>query len=223
VPLPNINRRPVNPFSGNFTFRDDFKKRSLNLRYTFLRTVTDKWYNTTDKRSRLSLQLRPQTVSGTDNPSFVGFRQQHNTASATTKLEFVPTGENEKAGIIIFQIETHFYYLCKSLAEGKPVIQLFQSNEDSMILLASQPLTSVNQEVFLRIEPKNAIYTMSFSADGEKWTALKDVDGRFLSTATAGGFVGSVFGLYATALGKQSNGKAYYDWFEYKGADEVFQ
>jgi len=49
------------------------------------------------------------------------------------------------------------------------------------------------------------------------------VDGRFLSTATAGGFVGNVFGLYATSTGKESNNTAYFDWFEYKGEDDVYK
>jgi alpha-N-arabinofuranosidase len=64
---------------------------------------------------------------------------------------------------------------------------------------------------------------MSFSENGKNWTVLKEVDGKFLSTENAGGFVGSVFGLYATSMGKQSNAKAYYDWFEYRGDDEVFK
>ena len=223
LPLPAVTKKPVNHFSGNFTFKDDFEDKPLNLRYVFLRTLTGKWYNTTDRKGSLSIQVRPQTVSGKENPSFIGFRQQHNTASATTKLSFLPTAENEKAGIVIFQNETHFYYVCKSLAGTKPVVQLYQSSADSMTLLATQSLASINEDVYLRIEPKNAVYVASFSTDGKKWTTLKEVDGKFLSTATAGGFVGSVFGLYATSLGKSSKAKAYYEWFKYKGADAVFQ
>jgi hypothetical protein len=45
----NVAKKPVNPFSGNFTFRDDFENKPLNVRYTFLRTVTDKWYSTACK------------------------------------------------------------------------------------------------------------------------------------------------------------------------------
>ncbi|HVF95666.1 MAG TPA: glycoside hydrolase family 43 protein, partial [Flavisolibacter sp.] len=223
LPLPNVNKKPGNPYSGNFRFRDDFGTEKMDFRYIFLRTVTEKWYNKTDRTGRLSLQLRPQTVSGSENPSFVGFRQQHNTASATTKLEFVPAAENEKAGVVIFQNEAHFYYLCKSMADGKPVVQLYQSSKDSMTLLAAQPLTSAKQDVYLRIEQKKSIYTLSFSSDGKKWKTLKNVDAKFLSTETAGGFVGSVFGLYATSMGKQSTAKAHYDWFEYKGDDAIFK
>ncbi len=223
LPLPNVNKNPVNPFSGNFTFHDDFNNEKLNVRYTFLRTVTENWYNTSANKGWLTLQLRPQSVSGRDNPSFVGFRQQHHQATATTRLRFTPGADNEKAGLVIFQSESFFYYLCKSLEGGKPVVQLYKSTKDSMELLASKPLLSKTGDVYLRIEPKNAVYATSFSTNGKNWTPLQEVDGKFLSTATAGGFVGSVFGLYATSLGKQSQNKASYDWFTYKGNDEVFK
>lgn len=225
LPLPNVNKKPVNNFSGNYTFKDDFNDASLNVRYTFLRTVTENWYNTSGKKGWLSLQLRPETVGGSSNPSFVGFRQAHHQAVATTKLQFAPATENEKAGLVIFQNEHTFYYLCKSLSGGKPVVQLYQSTRDSlnMNLLTEHPLASKNGEVQLRIEPKNDIYTMSFSTDGKSWVKLKDVDGKILSTEKAGGFVGSVFGLYATSMGKPSNTKAHFDWFQYKGNDPVFR
>ncbi len=225
IPMPDINKKPVNPFSGNYTFQDDFNEQTLNIRYTFLRTVTENWYNTSDKKGWLSLQLRPQTVGGRNNPSFVGFRQAHHQAMVTTKLQFAPTTESEKSGLVIFQNEQTFYYLCKSLSGGKPVVQLYGGTSDSlnMQLLKEQPLKSGNKEVLLRIEPKNDIYTMSFSTDGKSWIKLQDVDGKILSTAKAGGFVGSVFGLYATSLGKASNAKAHFDWFQYKGDDPVFR
>lgn len=216
ITVANKVKKKESQFTGNFSFNDDFTTKKLDVRYTFLRTVTDKWYNTTDKKGWLSLQLRPQTVSGLDNPSFVGFRQHHHKASATTRLRFAPAAENEKAGLVIFQNESHFYYLCKSLEGGKPVVQLYQSVKDSMKLLVSKPLPSAGGDIYLRIEPANAVYNTAFSTDGQNFTPLQQVDGKFLSTATAGGFVGSVFGLYATSLGKQSNSKAYFDWFTYR-------
>ncbi len=53
---------------------------------------------------------------------------------------------------------------------------------------------------------------------------IKDsVDGTYLSTAKAGGFVGCMFALYATSLGKPSKSTAYFDWFRYIGDDEVYK
>ena len=44
-----------------------------------------------------------------------------------------------------------------------------------------------------------------------------------MSTKTAGGFVGSMFGLYGTSNGTVTNKVAVYDWFEYKGDDDVYK
>jgi len=41
-------------------------------------------------------------------------------------------------------------------------------------------------------------------------------NGKPLSTEAAGGFTGMFFGIYATANGKQSANKAYFDYFDYK-------
>ena len=225
VPPGSNNTKPSNPFSGNYSYKDDFNQSALDFRYIFLRTLTEKWYNTLDKKGNLSIQLRPETVGGRSHPSFVGFRQAHHQAVATTKLQFAPAAENEKAGLVIFQNERTFYYLCKSLSGDKPVVQLYQGTRDSlsMNLLTESTLASVNQDVQFRIEPKNAIYSISYSTDGKSWSKLQDVDGKILSTEKAGGFVGCVFGLYATSLGKPSGTKAYFDWFEYRGLDEVFK
>jgi xylan 1,4-beta-xylosidase len=219
------SKPPSNPFSGNYTFADEFDTDTLSFRYIFLRTVTDKWHNTSEKKGKLSLLLRPETVGGKGNPSFVGFRQAHHQAVITAKLEFAPKAENEKAGLVIFQNESTYYYVCQSLSAGKPMMQLYQGTKDSlaMMLLKELPVTLTGNGVQLRVEPKNSIYSVSFSQDGKRWTKLQDVDGRILSTGRAGGFVGTVFGLYATSLGKETNLKAYYDWFRYKGGDEVFK
>jgi len=45
---------------------------------------------------------------------------------------------------------------------------------------------------------------------------------KFLSTRVAGGFVGCMYALYATSFGKSCNNKAYFNWFEYQGNDDMY-
>lgn len=76
----------------------------------------------------------------------------------------------------------------------------------------------------MRIVAKADKYSFFYSTLKNKWELLKDnLDGKFLSTKVAGGFVGSVFALYATSLGRETNNKAYFDLFEYKGQDDVIK
>jgi xylan 1,4-beta-xylosidase len=230
-PQPKINSKPLNTFSGNFRYTTRFASYSLDPRFVFLRTVSEKWYNLHGPKKYLGMSVRPETVSGTDNPSFIGFRQGHNKCSAMASLQFKPVAENEKAGLIIFQNEHHFYYLCKSVEGGRPVVQLYKSNAtESMELMKSEPLPENTDMLALRIDADGAHYSFSWSLgfdwtmDRMKWNILQSgVDGKFLSTKTAGGFVGSMFGMYATSLGKPSSANVSYLMLEYKGDDEVYK
>jgi xylan 1,4-beta-xylosidase len=50
---------------------------------------------------------------------------------------------------------------------------------------------------------------LGLDVDGE-FTALAELDGRYLSTEVAGGFTGRVIGMYA------ARGTVHFDWFEYR-------
>jgi alpha-N-arabinofuranosidase len=165
------------------------------------------------------------------DPSFVGRRQQHLVGSASARLEFVPSAENEKAGLLVFQNEKHFYYICKSLANGAPVVQLYRSMTENasgpqMELLASNEIgaKAMSKAVLFKVEAHGNTYSFSYAVEKYKWIALRDsLDATFLSTRTAGGFVGCMYALYATSLGKPSGNTAYFDWFESAGNDEVYR
>lgn len=223
VPLPALTKKVNNPFGGNVSFKDDFKTSSFNDRYLFLRNPETDAYSLSAKKGFLQLSLVPQTAAQKKSPAFLGFRQQNLKGYAATSLQFTAASENEKAGLLIFQNETHHYFLCKSVENGTPVVQLFKSatsDTAKATLLASQKLLS-NKEVFLKIEANASTYAFYFSQQKNKWTLLKDkVDGSFLSTKVAGGFVGSLFAMYATSNGKATTSYASYDWFEYKGNDD---
>jgi endoglucanase len=68
-------------------------------------------------------------------------------------------------------------------------------------LLASEPLAAdAETPLQLRVEAAGARYRFAYAAQPGQWRPLGgDQDGRLLSTRTAGGFVGAVFGLYAVS------------------------
>lgn len=226
VPMPSLTKKVTNPFGGNAYFTTEFNTEKLDDRFVFLRTVTEPWYSLSEKKGWLRINLRKETCSGKENPSFLAFRQQNHRSTATTSLEFSATAENEKAGIAVFQNETHFYYLCRSVSKDKPVVQLYQSTKDSnMSLLISRPLDEDITDLGLRIEARNNEYFFYFSRDNKSWIYItkEGLDAKFLSTKTAGGFVGAVYALYATSSGKESDNKAWFNRFSYRGDDQMFK
>jgi alpha-N-arabinofuranosidase len=174
--------------------------------------------------------VRPETCSGKKNPSFIGRRQQHARGSASVSINFLPKIENEKAGLLVFHNEEHFYFLCRSVEGNEPVVQLFKSCKetvrDTMELLASQkiPKEQSEKELFLKIEARGNTYAFFYSSEPAKWNLLKEgVDATWLSTRVAGGFVGSMYAMYATSSSKMSTNTASYNWFEYRGNDDVYK
>ncbi|MBW0177917.1 glycoside hydrolase family 43 protein [Sediminibacterium sp.] len=209
------------PFNGNYHFKDEFSQSSLNIRYQFLRTVRNQWYSLTEKPGSLSMQLQPETCSGKGNPSFLAFHQPHLKGYASTALNFTAKAANEKAGLLLFQNEKISYYLCKSVKDGKEVVELFKADT----LVKSEILNSnTGNEVYFKIEARTDAYAFYFATQKDKWILLADgIDARYLSTKSAGGFVGCVYAMYATSNGKPTDNKALYNWFEIKNNDDVYK
>ena len=210
------------PQSGNFAYRTTFDKK-LDQSLLFLRTNDTSWYKL-DKTNGLTMKLLPETCMGVGNPAFIGKRQQHLTGSASTEMTFTASQSNEKAGMLIFQGEYNFYYICKSIKDGKQVVQLYKGNPSTktMDLITEAPITA--KKVQFKIEADREFYSFYYAETPVKWKLLKDsVDGKFLSTQTAGGFVGSLFALYATSSGENSTNKASYKWLDYAGNDAVYK
>ena len=222
--FPEVKQKGALPQNGNFAYTLSFDKQ-LAPELLFMRTV-DSTNFSLSKAKGLTLKLKPETVAETGNPAFVGKRQQHLYCTTETELNFSTKAENEKAGLVIFQDEKHFYYLCKSMAEGKPVLQLLKSTDDAKQpeLLASAPLKSAAGKVQLRIQAAGDTYGFAYSENGKTWNTLKDkVDARFLSTQTAGGFIGCLFGMYATSSGQPTSNTASFTWLKYSGNDPMYK
>lgn len=210
------------PQSGNFSYTTTFEK-NLDKSFLFLRTVDSSSFYL-NKSTGLTLLLKPETISELSIPSFIGKRQQHLFASAETELNFKANSENEAAGLVIFQNESHFYFLSKTIKNGSPVLQLLKSNKgvNSNEVLASVPFDA--NKVLLKIESTGEFYHFYYATTSKDWKVLKnDVDGKFLSTKEAGGFIGCIFGMYATSNGIKSNNKASFKYLRYSGNDPIYK
>lgn len=216
----------ITPMGGNYRFRDEFDGNALNPRYSFLRTVRIPWYAV--HNGSLRLRPMPETCAGTGNPAFIGYRQPHLEGNVTTAMRFNAVG-NEKAGLLLFQNERHYYFLYQTIRSGKQVLVLEKSpGKDASAtvteLAAIQLPERMKGALQLRAEAKGAVYDFYYSLNGKKWVPVATgVDARFLSTETAGGFVGVMYALYATADGNVSDNRAVYDWFEVQSNDRVYK
>ncbi len=136
-------------------------------------------------------------------------------------MRFQTQASNEKAGLLIFQNENHYYFVCKSADHGLPVVQLYKGpgNKNDTLgpqLLTSIPLRKNNAGIIFKVDVDEKGYSFYYSIKKDKWLLLRSsMDRSFLSTETAGGFVGCVYGLYATSNGIPSVNRVLFDWFEH--------
>jgi alpha-N-arabinofuranosidase len=67
-------------------------------------------------------------------------------------------------------------------------------------ILAMQDLSdSFKGEIILRASMKNGEFSFSANTTGEWVTILDRVDATYLSTSKAGGFIGTILGVYASS------------------------
>jgi len=196
--LPRQASAPV-PTSGNFTVRDEFAAPRLAPQWVFVRTPRERWYDV----SGGALTIRPRSAALGDvvaQPSFVARRQQHAWASASTAVRYRPVRDGDRAGIAAFHDDAHFYLLSIAHSSGRRVVQLERRSGDGPpIVIASAPLSGEGEgPVYLKIQARGDRYDFLYGRPPGEWTLLKGgEDGTVLSTKVAGGFVGTMLGMYA--------------------------
>ncbi|MGH7460736.1 MAG: glycoside hydrolase family 43 protein [Longimicrobiales bacterium] len=214
VDKPKLPAQPAgNVQNGNFTERDDFDGKVLKPYWQFIRTPRERWYDFERRPGWLTLQARAADVTTRAQPSLIARRQQHMYASVSTALHHNPIQPGERVGLVAFQNDLYFYCLCVSRLQGQTmlVLERYVSSAGPALftgdvspqahaqksVLASAPLKT-SAMLFLKIEARAGRYDFAYAFEPEQWTVLqRDVDGKMLSSMGAGGFVGTMFGLYA--------------------------
>jgi beta-xylosidase len=129
---------------------------------------------------------------------------------ATTKLTFIPRGDNEETGLIVMGLD-YAHVSVKQKPEGlflsqtvvKEAASGAQGKEGAGIALKSNTF-------YLRVKvSQNAICNFSYSADGKTFLPIGEP-----FTAQKGRWIGAKVGLFAIRTGKtRETGYADVDWF----------
>ncbi len=213
-PLPDLPFQNVEPKE----IRDDFTSESLGLFWQALRTPRNPFWSLKERPGHLRLFTKPEKLTELANPSFIGRRQQHIHFEAATVME-VQFHPEETAGLAVIQSnEFHFRFeLATPFKMGKQNrIRLVKCEKGVETVLAEDVYPPAR--IYLKVKAVGQEYSFYYGNDGESYRALiENIDGRILSTDVAGGFVGTLIGLFASSNGNPPSGFADFDWFEYEG------
>jgi alpha-N-arabinofuranosidase len=197
-----VSPAPAIPLNGNFTWRDDFAGPTLAPVWNFLRGPAAAWLSLTEPPGGLTLHPRADPLTGHGEPSFVARRQQNAHCTAITSLRF-PAEAGVSAGLVAFQNETHHFFLgVRSRAGGAEVFLERTAGDENggrpqTIARADLPAPTP-ETIQLRLTVDGRTCSFSYAARPGEWRVLKEnEDATILSTRVAGGFVGTMLGLYA--------------------------
>lgn len=212
--LMDVPTLPLQPFEKP-PVRVDFDDDKLGFEWQYLRNPMRENYSLSERKGALRITASPYTLSETESVSFVGRRQTEHDFTATTLLDFQSSTDGEEAGMTLIQNNTHHYDLLLKRTGKQMTVQLRVHVGSLTYITAGKNID--NNQVLFRIKGNPLQYTFYFGdPETQQYTELGKLDTRYLSTEVAGGFTGVMIGLYASANGKKSEAKAFYDWFDYQ-------
>lgn len=189
--------------TGNFAWRDDFEHSTLSSHWNFLRSVDAPWLRLSD--GKLNMQISNNVLGLQENVSFIGRRQQHMTFTASTSLE-LPVNEQLSAGLVALQNEQFYYYFALQKQANHYRLFLHQVKGGQSVVLAETSLPlSTEKSLMLYVAGNKDRISFSYQWPNAPETLFfADADATLLSTDIAGGFVGTMLGLYGQ---KEPNNK----------------
>lgn len=200
MPKGVVNKTGTEGFfpNGNFTFTDDFTAQKLDYRWIGMRGPHED-FSTTSKKG-LTIKPFAVNVKAVAPISALFQRQQHQNFTASATMKYVPKSANDLAGLTCYQSEA-FNYVFGITKKGKDFYILLQRTEKGNSKIIAGEKINVKKPIRLQVTAKGDDYRFNYSVDGGvNFINLGGtVSGDILSTNVAGGFTGSLIGLYATS------------------------
>lgn len=190
------------PTFGNFAWSDTFDRPTLGMEWVTLRGPFGRFGSLSEEPGWLLLPCSGESAAQKGVPAFVGRRLQHHAFTASTRMRFEASDAANRAGLLLFKNETHHYFLAVGTADGTKRIALWRAGAEGEDCLAEAPLP--DDAADFRLEASSAdgrTFAFRYAVGDGDWQLLCDsVDARYLSTAEAGGFTGTVVGPYAVRM-----------------------
>ncbi len=211
---------PAGPLPGgpvttpDYRQQDDFSGPALGLNWNYLRNPVAANYSLTARPGYLRLRGAANTLGEFPGATFAGRRQQQFDFTATTTLDFTPTPTGqEEAGLTVFHDPLHYYQLAvRQGGRGRELVLAYRLGH---IRAVAQRVALPPGPVRLRVTGTPEFYEFAYAQGPRPFARLGQVETRYLSTETAGGFTGVYLGLFATGNGQPAQAAADFDDFSY--------
>lgn len=195
-----------------------FDSDQLSEEWITLRTPRRTFYSLTERRGYLRLYPGPESLRETKHCAFLGRRQQHMRYAVRTAMEYRPL-DGEESGIVLLMNHRFHFRFVYGQWEGEKKIRLIRCFDGQEEVLGEKAWEA--DRTYLRVTARLQDLSFYAAREEEAWEPVAEhVSGTLLCKEVAGGFTGTVIGLYASAGGQESSNTADFDWFEYRSLEE---
>jgi xylan 1,4-beta-xylosidase len=197
---PKLPALPAPPTSGPFTAAEPFAGPELPKSWMTMRIPTSRWWSV--KGGTLNLQARAAKIGDNDQPSVWARRQQHMNATVSTTVRFTPKADGDKAGLVALQNDDFYWFVGLVRDGGRTLVRVEKragkGDPVDGVVVAEKPVSlGKGQGLDLRISVRAGSLDFAYGTAGTWQTLEAGADGTTLSTKVAGGFVGTMLGVYA--------------------------
>lgn len=208
MPKGVTNQTGTNGFfpNGNFTFEDNFTAEKLDYRWIGMRGPREDFISVV-KNGGVKINPFAVNIKEVKPVSALFHRQQHKIFDATVTLAYKPKSEKDLAGMVCYQSESFNYVFGITKKDNDFYIVLERTERQGRRpnaqvvskVIASEKI-DVSKPVRLQVSAQGDAYRFNYAPEGGDFKNLGGtVSGDILSTDVAGGFTGSLIGLYATS------------------------
>ena len=183
--------------NGNFTYNDKLTEKNLDYRWIAMRGPRENFISTT--KNGVKVTPFETTIKALAPVSTLFHRLQHEDFETSVTLDFKPKSEKELAGITCYQSESFNYVFGITKKDKDFYIVLERTEKGESKLIASEKI-ALSKSIKLQVVGEKDNHSFNYSLDGKNFKNLGGpVSGDILSTDIAGGFTGSLIGLYSTS------------------------
>jgi len=183
--------------NGNFTYNDKLTDKNLDYRWIAMRGPRESFITVT--KNGVKVNPFATNIKALAPVSALFHRLQHESFETSVTLDFKPKSEKELAGITCYQSETFNYVFGITKKDKDFYIVLERTEKGQSKLIASEKI-SLSKTIKLQVVADKDEHSFNYSLDGKNYKNLGGpVSGDILSTDVAGGFTGSLIGLYSTS------------------------
>lgn len=235
-PFPNLAEQPY-PVRSNI---DDFNKPELDFCWNLIGCPTNRPYRIADSMLYIRMTAEPicpemppfggPPAPGRDRPAYeskalgyVARRQEDPSFIVEAKLHAEVCETKNTAGLCMMQ--NNFTQIRLELSDSPrgAVLRVVKETTDN-------PFAPYNTEILGEIPAAEQDYVLKIYAreqdfsfyaidmSGNTMTVAEHIYGGFMGSESAGGYLGTYIGMFASGNGTESDCEAAFDWFSYSEA-----